>query len=145
MQYFFRITTVLIVLTVGTSTFAQPPGPPAGGARRELPDPAQLATTAVSRLMKFDTDNDGRLTKQELSDSRLEALFLQADTNRDGILSKEEIHTWATKEAATVASSGRGRPGANGPGGPGSRGPFPGSPFPGGPPTPNGLPPRRPG
>lgn len=49
--------------------------------------PAQL----TSRLMRVDTDGDGRLSREELASTRFAAAFDTADANGDGYLTPEEI------------------------------------------------------
>jgi Spy/CpxP family protein refolding chaperone len=83
--------------------------------------PAVLRTVSaddlIERLMAFDKNGDGKITKDELPE-RMHALFEQGDTNRDGALDREEI-----KRLAERAPPGPGGPGRSG-------GPPPGPPFP---------------
>ena len=76
----------------------------------------------VDRLMEYDTNGDGKITKDELPE-RMHALFEQGDTNRDGALDREEIKRLTERP-------GRGGPGGGGPGrgGPGGGGPGRGGP-----------------
>jgi Spy/CpxP family protein refolding chaperone len=82
----------------------------------------------VVRMMAFDKNKDGKLTKDEITDSRLLRLFDRADANKDGVVTKEELMALA---AQLEAESGQER-GFGGPGGPGGFGP-PGGPPPDGP------------
>ena len=108
---------------------AQPPGGP-GGERRQRNDGA-AASASVARMMTLDTNKDGKLSKDEVSDSRLAALFERADADHDGILTKEELIADFSKEAASSGGRGPGGPGGfpgggpGGPGGPGMGGPPP--------------------
>ena len=68
----------------------------------------------VGRLMAFDKNKDDKLTREELSDARLQALFERADANKDGTVTREELTAYLTKEVAALAS---------GPGGKGDKGP----------------------
>src|SRR4051794_34955593 len=84
----------------------------------------------VTRMMAFDKNKDGKLTREEITDERLLRLFDQADTNKDGIVTKEELTALVIKMLAEQAANGGSRGGfgpgggpANGPGGPGGRGP----------------------
>lgn len=74
----------------------------------------------VARLMAFDKNEDGKLTKDELPE-RMQSLLARADENEDGALTKEELLKLAEREGAF---------GGPGPGGPGGRegGPGPGGP-----------------
>jgi len=69
-----------------------------------------------SRVMQFDANKDGKLTKAEVTDERLQRLFDRADADHDGIVTKQELTALAAREPA----GGRGGFGA--PGGPGSFG-----------------------
>lgn len=96
---------------------AQPPGRPDGGPRGDGPPPD--AAAFIERIMEFDANRDGQLTKAEVTDARLSDLFDRADGNHDGIVTKEELTTLHAKESP----AGRGGPGRGGPGGPGMGGP----------------------
>ncbi|HWE36110.1 MAG TPA: EF-hand domain-containing protein [Isosphaeraceae bacterium] len=71
------------------------------------------ADDLVTRMMAFDKDKDGKLTKAEVTDDRLHRLFDRADADKDGTVTKAELTALAAKERATLR---------NGPGGPGGRG-----------------------
>ena len=53
----------------------------------------------VAKMMAFDANKDGKLTKEELTDTRLHALFDRADTNKDGVVTREELEALFTKES----------------------------------------------
>ena len=76
------------------------------------------ANAIVERIMSFDKNGDGKITKEELPE-RMQNLIEKGDTNKDGVLDKEEIK----KLAADMARDGSGRDGfgGRGPGGPGGR------------------------
>jgi hypothetical protein len=86
-----------------------------------------------SRLMQFDANKDGKLTKAEVTDERLQRLFDRADANHDGVVTRQELTALAAREPAG------GRGGFGGPGGPSGFGP------PGGGPGGFRMGPRRPG
>jgi hypothetical protein len=92
------------------------PGGPGGGRTATVEE-------MVARLMAFDKNGDGKLTKEELTDSRLHALFDRADVNKNGVVTKEQLTALLTKEAAALGAGGPGGPGGFGPGGPGGFGP----------------------
>ncbi|HET6327527.1 MAG TPA: EF-hand domain-containing protein [Planctomycetaceae bacterium] len=104
-----------------------PPKPArAGGAKAD----SRAVDAIVSQLMAFDKNKDGKLTRDEVTDERLQRLFDRADANKDGVVTKEELSAFATKLAAEEsAGGGRGR--GFGPGGPGGPGSFGGPPRPG--------------
>jgi len=81
----------------------------------------------VTRMMAFDADHDGSLTKAEVTDERLGRLFDRADADKDGSVTKEELTALAAREHSE--DRGFGPPGGFGPGGPG--GPMMGMPRPG--------------
>jgi hypothetical protein len=106
---------------------AQPPGGGRGpGANMSGAD------GLVSRLMQFDANKDGKLTKAEVTDERLQRLFDRADADHDGIVTKQELTALAAREPAGGRGGfggpgGFGPPGFGGPGGPGGfRPPRPG-------------------
>ncbi len=61
----------------------------------------------VERLMAFDKNKDGKLSREEVTDTRLQRIFTRADTNKDNVVTKEELVALATQEAA-VGGGGRG-------------------------------------
>jgi hypothetical protein len=88
------------------------------------------ADDLVARMMAFDKDGDGKLTRSEVTDERLHRLFDRADADKDGSVTKAELTALAAKEQASFrgAPGGFGPPGG-GPGGPG--GPMMAPPRPG--------------
>lgn len=73
----------------------------------------------VERLMFFDKDKDGKITKNELPE-RMQDLIAKGDTNKDGALDKDEIKALATKlqrEGSVGGFAVRGGRGGFGPGG----------------------------
>jgi hypothetical protein len=79
----------------------------------------------VDRIMSFDKNKDGKITKDELPE-RLQNLIEKGDTNKDGALDKDEIKALATK-LQTEGFGGFGRFGGF-PGFGGGRGFGPGAP-----------------
>ena len=53
----------------------------------------------VKKLMSFNKAKDGKLTKTELTDTRLHALFDRADTNKDGVVTREELEALFARES----------------------------------------------
>ncbi len=99
------------------------------------PIPPNLRTVPVDdlveRLMAFDKNKDGKVTKDELPE-RMHGLIEQGDTDGDGALSLEEIK----RLAARVNQNRPGGPPGGPPRGPGGLG------GPGGPPRPPFPPPK---
>ncbi len=118
-----------LLLTAGLLAFT-------GGAQAQRPEkPADkpkpsAGAELVVKMLGFDKNKDGELTKEEVTDERLMKLFERADKNKDGKVTKDELIALVAAEGAG-ATPGGGRPGG-GPGGPPGGG-FPGM---GGPPTP---------
>jgi EF hand len=112
---------ILLIAAVLTDVQAQPPGGKGGkgGGSSETVD------EFVAKLMAFNKAKDGKLTKAELTDTRLLALFDRADTNKDGVVTREELEALFKREKLEGGFFG-------GPGGPGG-GPkgFKGGPQPG--------------
>jgi Ca2+-binding EF-hand superfamily protein len=83
--------------------------------------PPNLRTIAtddlVERLMSYDKNGDGKVTKDELPE-RMHGLIEQGDRNGDGALDREEIRRLAER-------GGPGQPGRGPPGGPRPPGPPP--------------------
>jgi len=103
-----------------------------GGSRS-----AETAADFVNRLMSFNKAKDGKLTKEELTDKRLHALFDRADTDKDGVVTKKELEALFARET-TAGGDGDFGPGGDGPKGKkGGKGKGPGG-F-GGPPQPGQI------
>jgi Ca2+-binding EF-hand superfamily protein len=89
----------------------RPPPPPPGGPGRS-PQGVSVEDL-VERVMAFDKNGDGKVTKEELPE-RMHHLLELGDTNKDGALDKEELKKLAEK----LRQEGPPR----GPRGPGGRG-----------------------
>ena len=70
--------------------------------------------TFITRMMSFDADKDGKLTRKELTDARLHPLFARVDANQDGTLTQDELKSFHVKESAALGSR-RGNPPGPGP------------------------------
>src|SRR5947209_159172 len=116
---------------VAAASPAQPPkgkkGDPKGGQSAEA-----MAADIIARMMAFDKNKDGKLTRDEITDPRLLRLFDRADANKDGVVTQEELIALAARlEAQEGGPGGFGRgpggfgPPGGGPGGPRGRGGMP--------------------
>jgi Spy/CpxP family protein refolding chaperone len=102
-------------------------GPPGGGRGGGADD-------TVARMMSFDANHDGKLTRAEVTDDRLVRLFDRSDANKDGTVTKEELAAETTRENAKGGGGFGGGGPFGGPGGPRGGGPpggFMGMPRPG--------------
>jgi hypothetical protein len=82
----------------------------------------------AARMMAFDKNKDGTLTRAEVTDARLKRLFDRADADRDGIVTKQELTALAASEPSGLRG---GPPGFGGPPGGRPGGPMMGPPRPG--------------
>ena len=106
-------------LLVAAAAIATAQGPGRGQPRdvERGSDPDDL----VTRMMAFDKNNDGKLTKAEVTDERLQRLVDRADTDKDGVVTKAELTALAGREQLSNSGGGPGGfgpPGGGGPGGP---------------------------
>jgi EF hand len=103
-------------MLVGRFALAQGPGGGYNGG--------PTSDDTVTRMMAFDANKDGKLTREEVTDERLTRLFDRADADKDGTVTRAELTALVAAEPAR-----RGGPGGFGPGG---FGPPPGGGPPGG-------------
>jgi hypothetical protein len=117
------LVPALAALTLAGAAVAQPPEPrkvPLRGLDRPAPIPVDAI---VERIMAFDKNKDGKVTKDELPE-RMQFLIALGDTNKDGALDKDEVKKLVTTRATTpggLRAGGFGIGGVTrvGPGGPG--------------------------
>jgi len=58
-------------------------------------------------MQRFDADNDGKLTKAEVT-TGLDQLFARFDTNKDGVITQEEVKAAKPgRDGARPGMSGR--------------------------------------
>ena len=127
-----RCFSVFVMLTVcvalaASGTSAQPPKDKKGdgpkGGKGGLTGEA-LVEDIVNRMMAFDKNKDGKLTRDEITDSRLLRLFDKADADKDGVVTRDELLAVARQMVAEMGAEGGkgGKGGPGGPGGPGGKG-----------------------
>lgn len=125
MRAHWEITAAVALFVAADMAMAQPPGGPPGrppGERRERGGGS--LEDFLSRLFRFDANEDQKLTKEELVDPRLAALFERADVDKDGVVTKEELTAVYKQNAPRLDSRRGGPPGEGfGPGGSPDRGP----------------------
>ena len=95
-----------IVLAVAASgdVQAQP-----GKGGKKGGGPAETFDRLADRLMAFNKAKDGKLTKEELTDPRLHALFDRADANKDGVVTRDELKVLYDRESAAFDKGGFGK------------------------------------
>jgi EF-hand domain len=111
MRMFYELLLVGGFLVAASSAGAQPPPGPPGGGRGEG-GTAGDAGPFVTRMMRFDTNQDGKLARDEMADPRLQSLFDRADSDKDGVVTKDELTAFFTRESANLGP--RGGPGFGG-------------------------------
>ena len=76
---------------------ARGPGGPAGrpGGPRGFGGPG--GPQFIARLMQFDEDGDGKLSREELPPRMAQQMFDRIDTNGDGFLDKEELEQFSAR------------------------------------------------
>jgi hypothetical protein len=120
------------IVLATTFAVAQPP-------ERKREDGAKATSESiVKRLMAFDKNKDGKLTREEVTDKELHRLFDRADANKDGVVTREELEALAAQESAIGGGGKGGRGGEGGKGGKG-KGKGKGKGGPGGPGGPGGF------
>ncbi len=103
------ICLILMLASLATAQFPAGPGGGGGGGGG--------AGDLINRMMAFDKNEDGKLSKDEVTDSRLTRLFDRADTDKDGVVTRDELTALAAREPVNDRGGPRGGPGG-GPGGP---------------------------
>ncbi|EAQ78678.1 hypothetical protein [Blastopirellula marina] len=125
-----NIASLAIAAALGlatTSLWAQGPGGPGGqggpggpgGQRGGNQQRGGAPDEMLARLMKLDADQDGQLSKAEVTDRRLLRLFTAADANKDDVVTADELKT----HFASQVSNARGQQGGQGGPGMGQGGP----------------------
>lgn len=120
MRTFAAILFCGALLAVASFSTAQPPGGGKGDKDKGKGGPggdkggkggpgggkAVSVEDMVAKMMAFDKNADGKLSKDEVTDSRLQDLFTRADANKDGVVTKDELTALLTKESAAMGTGG---------------------------------------
>jgi hypothetical protein len=112
---------LLALILIGALLVEAQPGAPKGGKGA-----GETVDQFVAKLMAFNKAKDGKLTKQELTDTRLHALFDRADADKNGTVTRPELEALFAKEALPAGGfgeKGKGPPDKKGP--PKKKGPPP--------------------
>jgi hypothetical protein len=94
------VSVLFAGLLLAGASLAQPPGLKEGHPKEITRATPLGVADVVERIMAFDKNKDGKVTKDELPD-RMHHLLEQGDGNKDGALDKDEIGKLATRLAAT--------------------------------------------
>ena len=81
-------TALIIGVVAADAGSARPPGEASQPERLPRFNPARV----VNRIMSFDRNADGRITKDELPE-RMQELIARYDRNDDGVLTADEVRT----------------------------------------------------
>jgi hypothetical protein len=105
----FLVLTCCLAVVASLSP-AQPPKGNQGdkGPKGGLSDEA-MVSDIVNRLMAFDKNMDGKLTRDEITDERLLRLFDNADSKKEGAITREQVIALAKQMVAEVAAEGGGK------------------------------------
>ncbi|MFO0940935.1 MAG: hypothetical protein U0930_09215 [Pirellulales bacterium] len=113
----YKLLTLAALVALQTFAAAQPPGGGGGRGEGRGPGPGGQGGPGcddpIARLMALDKNNDGRLTEDEYTDSRLKPLIERADADKNKIVTREELTAQMQRE---VPNQGGG-PGGQGFGG----------------------------
>ena len=89
-----RLTGLTMFGTLVAAAATAAGQPPDDGPRSNAD--SSPANTAA-RLMRYDKNKDGKLTKAELTDQRLRRLFDRADADKDGTVTRAELTALASQ------------------------------------------------
>jgi hypothetical protein len=108
------VASLMIVVIAASTSLTQSPR----NRSKETPANQAVVHDIVKRMMAFDKNKDGKLTRDEITDRRLLRLFDRADADKDGVVTRKELVALATQMVAEVAAEGANfGPGNFGPGG----------------------------
>lgn len=108
-----RVAILLPALACAVALLTEAVAQPPRGKDRKDKDGGPL----VERLMALDKNKDGKLTRDEVTDERLQRLFDRADANKDGEVTRDELEALARRMDADGDEGGPGRKGGKGEGG----------------------------
>src|SRR5256885_6149109 len=112
-----KLVRIVPALVCAAALLSQAGAQPPGDAGKQKKDAGR--SSIVTRMMAFDKNKDGKLTRDEITDSRLLRLFDRADANKDGAVTKGELTALAEKIEAEEGGAGGGGFGPGGDLGPG--------------------------
>ncbi len=102
--FFVMIAFAAVLLAVLAPLQAQPEGGKKGNKKGAGGN--ETAAQFADKVMAFNKAKDGKLTKAELTDTRLLGLFDRADANKDGVVTREELEALHARESAGGGDKG---------------------------------------
>jgi hypothetical protein len=93
-RLFLMIAAFVSILGLAASAIEAQPG----GGKKGGKGPSETVDEFVAKLMAFNKAKDGKLTKTEMTDPRLLALFERADTDKDGVVTRAELEALFQRE-----------------------------------------------
>jgi hypothetical protein len=119
-----RVPALAAALVLAGAAVAQLPDQKPGAPREPVPPTPISVDDIVERIMAFDKNKDGKVTRDELPE-RMHHLIELGDTNKDGALDRDEVKKLVAARATAPGGFGAGGFRTAGPGpGPGARGGF---------------------
>jgi hypothetical protein len=101
----WRALVMTATLALAGVSVAQPPGQKGGVPKGFGPPPGVSVEDIVERIMAFDRNKDGKVTRDELPE-RMHHLFALGDTNKDGALDRDEVRKLAASLAGVPGEFG---------------------------------------
>lgn len=111
MRKILCFTSVVALLAITSIAYSQGPGRPGRGSNDISVE------SFLARLKVFDANQDGSISAEEMTDSRLLPLIKRADKDGDGVATKDELVALFEQESSGQRGGFRGGPGGGGPGG----------------------------
>src|SRR5262245_23605923 len=110
-RIFLFVATLIATVSVTAITIqAQPPGKKDDKGGKGGKGGNESVDDFVAKLMAFNNAKDGKLTKAELTDTRLHALFDRADTKKNGFVTRADLEALFSRENVQ-GGYGKGGPG----------------------------------
>lgn len=109
MHTFSRLLGSVAVLAFTMLADAQQPGGGPGQIGQGGFNNGGVGMSPVDRLMSMDTNADGYLTVDEVTDMRMRSILNRSDANQDGMISRAELTMMAGGQQAGVGNRGGGQ------------------------------------
>ena len=113
MSHHRLLPRALLIAGLSTPALSAAPQDPADPPGRPAAEPG--SSDLVTRMMKFDKDRNGKLSRAEITDSRLIRLWTRADADKDGSVTPAELAKIDTGDGGGFGGPGGGPGGFGGP------------------------------